>query len=96
MSERLDYYTVAPPAPDRTCGGSSRAHTANALYAETRALFSDKDLVDLTVAVIAINAWNRLAVTFRRAVGHYTPAAVTTRVPTSGASALLRRAPEDA
>jgi AhpD family alkylhydroperoxidase len=45
------------------------------LYDEARAQFSDKELVDLTVAVIAINAWNRLAVTFRPEVGSYKPAA---------------------
>ena len=36
--------------------------------------FTEKELVDLTFAVIAINAWNRLAVTFRPAVGNYKPA----------------------
>ena len=40
----------------------------DAVYNEARAQFTDKELVDLTVAVIAINAWNRLAVTFRTAV----------------------------
>ena len=48
---------------------------SDALYDEARAQFSDKELVDLTVAVIAINAWNRLAVTFRPEVGSYKPAA---------------------
>ena len=33
------------------------------------------EMIDLTVAVMAINAWNRLAVTFRPAVGNYQPAA---------------------
>jgi hypothetical protein len=36
------------------------------------------DGIGRRVAVIAINAWNRLAVTFRPAVGNYKPAAVTT------------------
>lgn len=58
-----------------------RAGVGDALYAEALALFGEKDLVDLTMAVIAINAWNRLAVPFRRTVGDYTPAAVVTRVP---------------
>ena len=57
-----------------------RAGVSDALYADAGALFSEKDLVDLTIAVIAINAWNRLAVPFRRPVGHYTPAMITTRV----------------
>ena len=34
---------------------------SDALYDEARAHVTDKELVDLTVAVIAINAWNRLA-----------------------------------
>jgi AhpD family alkylhydroperoxidase len=44
----------------------------DALYDEARAQFSEKELVDLTVAVIAINAWNRLAVTFRTALSTHT------------------------
>jgi len=55
-----------------------RGGVSDALYDEARAQFSDKELVDLTAAVIAINAWNRLAVTFRPAVGEYKPAAVAT------------------
>ena len=48
---------------------------SDALYGEAQAQFTEKELVDLTLAVIAINAWNRLAVTFRPAVGNYTPGA---------------------
>ena len=36
--------------------------------------FSDKELVDLTMAVIAINGWNRLAISFREVAGSYQPA----------------------
>jgi AhpD family alkylhydroperoxidase len=35
------------------------------VYDEARRHFSEKELVDLTAAVIAINAWNRAAITFR-------------------------------
>src|SRR6476646_5094837 len=35
------------------------------LYAGTREQFSEKELVDLTWAVAAINAWNRVAISFR-------------------------------
>jgi AhpD family alkylhydroperoxidase len=52
-----------------------RSGVTDALYDEAYAQFTEKELVDLTVAVIAINAWNRLAVTFRLAVGNYKPAA---------------------
>ena len=49
-----------------------RDGVSDALYDETRAHFSEKELVDLTVAVIAINAWNRLAVPFRSALSSHT------------------------
>lgn len=38
---------------------------SDALYAETRAAFSEEELVQLTMAVAVINTWNRLAVPFR-------------------------------
>ena len=36
-----------------------------ALYGELREHFSEKEAVDITMAVIAINGWNRLAAVFR-------------------------------
>ena len=39
-----------------------------------RAQFNDKELVDLTLAVVAINGWNRLAVAFGSIPGSYQPA----------------------
>ncbi len=44
------------------------------LYEEVRRQFDEKELTDLTLAVVAINGWNRLAIPFRRAVGSYRPA----------------------
>ena len=41
------------------------------IYAEARTHFDEKALVDLTLAVIAINGWNRLNVAFRTTVGDY-------------------------
>jgi AhpD family alkylhydroperoxidase len=41
------------------------------LYARMRQQFSESDLVSLTMAVIAINGWNRLAVPFRSEPGSY-------------------------
>ena len=64
-----------------------RAGVSDALYAEAVALLGEKDLVDLSLAVIAINAWNRLAIPFRRPVGRYAPAAITTRIPAAAAEA---------
>jgi len=41
-------------------------HVPDAVYEEARAQFSEKELVDLTMAIVAINGWNRLAISFRR------------------------------
>ncbi len=43
------------------------------LYAETRKHFSEQELVDLNWAVVAINGWNRVAITFRAVPGSYQP-----------------------
>ncbi|HYM04339.1 MAG TPA: carboxymuconolactone decarboxylase family protein [Stellaceae bacterium] len=43
------------------------------LYHATRRHFSEKEIVDLTLAVITINGWNRLAATFRTPAGSYQP-----------------------
>jgi AhpD family alkylhydroperoxidase len=43
----------------------SDGHVPDAVYEEARKHFSEKELVDLTYAVMAINAWNRLAIAFR-------------------------------
>jgi AhpD family alkylhydroperoxidase len=44
------------------------------LFEQVRPHFSDKELADLTLAVVAINGWNRLNVAFRTPAGHYQPA----------------------
>jgi AhpD family alkylhydroperoxidase len=44
---------------------------SDALYAEVRAHFDEKAIVDLTLAIIAINGWNRMNVAFRTPVGGY-------------------------
>ena len=41
------------------------------VYAEAARVFSPKELVALTVAIIEINSWNRLNVGFRTPVGDY-------------------------
>lgn len=45
------------------------------VYDKVRAQFSEKELTQLTLAVIAINGWNRLNVAFRKPAGAYQPAA---------------------
>jgi AhpD family alkylhydroperoxidase len=41
-------------------------HAADDDYEQLRAQFSDKEMADLTVAIILVNGWNRLGVGFRR------------------------------
>lgn len=41
------------------------------LYPEVRHHFDEKSIVDLTLAIIAINGWNRMNVAFRTEVGAY-------------------------
>lgn len=50
-----------------------RSGVSDALLEETRRHFTDPELVNLTMAVIVINGWNRLAVSFRADVGSYQP-----------------------
>lgn len=40
-------------------------HVPDAAYAAARDVFSEQDLAALTVAISAINVWNRFAVSFR-------------------------------
>lgn len=43
----------------------SETHASDAAYAKASSIFSDKDLVDLTIAIAAMNAFNRLGAPFR-------------------------------
>jgi AhpD family alkylhydroperoxidase len=43
------------------------------VYGRARAQFSDEELIDLTIAVTAINTWNRINVAFRTEAGGYVP-----------------------
>jgi AhpD family alkylhydroperoxidase len=40
-------------------------HPSDELYAEVSRHFSERELVDLSFAIVIINGWNRLAVPFR-------------------------------
>jgi AhpD family alkylhydroperoxidase len=46
-------------------------HVPDAVYEKVRPHFSDRELVDLSMAIVAINGWNRLAIGFRQEVGGY-------------------------
>jgi AhpD family alkylhydroperoxidase len=52
----------------------SQEQVPDNVFEIARKQFSDKELVDLTMAVITINGWNRLAISFREVAGTYQPA----------------------
>ncbi|HEU4559165.1 MAG TPA: carboxymuconolactone decarboxylase family protein [Longimicrobium sp.] len=52
-----------------------RTGVPDEVFQEARRHFSEEEMVNLTMAVIAINGWNRLAVSFRAPVGSYQPRA---------------------
>jgi AhpD family alkylhydroperoxidase len=62
-------------------------HVPEDVYQLARQHFDEKALVDLTMAIIAINGWNRLAISFRTVPGTYQTA------PESRKVAAASRAP---
>ena len=52
----------------------SASRVSDKVYEIARQCFDEKELVNITIAIIAINGWNRLAVSFRSVPGVYEPA----------------------
>jgi AhpD family alkylhydroperoxidase len=46
-------------------------HVPDDVFELARSQFSEKELVDLTLAILSINNWNRLAISFRAVPGSY-------------------------
>jgi len=44
------------------------------VFERAKEFFNDKELADLTLAVTAINSWNRLSIAARTVPGTYQPA----------------------
>jgi AhpD family alkylhydroperoxidase len=51
----------------------SETHVPDDVYELAREQFSEQELANLTLAIIAINGWNRLAISFRTVPGTYQP-----------------------
>jgi len=78
----LDAWREAPLYTDRERAAFAWAEAVTKLennnvpdevYEEALSQFSEEELVDLTMAVIGINSWNRLNVAFRTPAGSYEP-----------------------
>jgi AhpD family alkylhydroperoxidase len=52
----------------------AQTHAPDDVYEDMRKHFTEKEIVDLTFVVGAINLWNRLAISSRAVPGHYKPA----------------------
>jgi AhpD family alkylhydroperoxidase len=50
-------------------------HAPDEVFERVREHFGETELVNLTLAIVAINGWNRLAIGFRAVAGSYQPAA---------------------
>ena len=46
-------------------------HVPDEVFEQAREQFTEAELVDLTMAIVAINSWNRLNVSFRMVAGSY-------------------------
>ena len=51
----------------------SETHVPDDVYEQARKEFSESELIDLTLAVITINSYNRINVAFRALAGSYKP-----------------------
>jgi AhpD family alkylhydroperoxidase len=48
-------------------------HVPDEVFEQVRQHFSEEELTNLTLAIATINAWNRLAISFRSVPGEYKP-----------------------
>lgn len=52
-------------------------HAPDEVYEEVRRHFTEREIVELTIAIVAINGWNRLGIGFRTPAGRYRPRAAS-------------------
>jgi len=55
----------------------TEGHVPDAVYESVKPHFSAEELTNLSLAIVTINGWNRVAIAFRSEPGHYDPAAHT-------------------
>ncbi len=51
----------------------TEGHVPDEVYEQARSQFNDEELVNLTLAVVTINGWNRFSIAFRSVAGAYRP-----------------------
>jgi len=79
----LDAWEESPYYSDRERAALSWAeavtniqegHVPDAVFDRVKQVFNEKEIADLTLAVTAINSWNRLSIAARTVPGTYQPA----------------------
>jgi AhpD family alkylhydroperoxidase len=65
----------------------SETHVPDDVYERVRAQFSEDELAHLSLAVVAINGWNRMNVAARTVPGNYVPGSLATLTAASGSRA---------
>jgi len=68
----------------------SQHRAPDALYMELERVFSPEEIVALTLAIVAINGWNRLAISMRAPVGAYVSPLARSTSPTPTLGSLVR------
>lgn len=78
----LDAWEESPYYSERECAALAwteavtsvtEGHVSDEVYENVRKHLTEKELADLTLAVVAINGWNRLNVAVRTVPGGYQP-----------------------
>ena len=51
----------------------TEGHVQDEVFETVKSQFSEKEMIDLTMAVVTINSWNRISIAFRTTPGTYQP-----------------------
>ena len=65
------YYTDRERAAFAWAEAVTAVHVTDEVYKEVAAQFTEEEIVDLTMAVTAINTWNRINIAFPNGIGTY-------------------------
>ncbi|GAA4312018.1 carboxymuconolactone decarboxylase family protein [Mucilaginibacter gynuensis] len=65
------YYTERERAALAWAEAITKSNVPDAVYNEVKPLFTDEELIDLTLAITTINTWNRFNIAFPVTAGTY-------------------------
>jgi len=65
------YYSERERAALAYAEGVTSCHISDELYSLAKGVFSEEELIDLTLAITTINTWNRLNIAFPNTPGTY-------------------------